>query len=723
MAGSSARRHPASVEFRLHSPDGTWRWINARVAPLRNPDGSIRKWVGMNVDVTERRAAEEALRQSAARQAFLVRLGDALRPLDDVRQICPVACTLLGEHLEVSRCTYADVDSDELLPCEGYANGVVSLAGLDSVNPFVAPLVQAQRQGEMLAISDVRTDPLFTDAEKAALLAADIAAFTSIPLLKEGRWVGSFSTHSARPRVWTQAEIELIREVAERVWTTLRQVRAETALREREERYRSLFESIDEGYLLAEVLYDAQGQPVDLLYHEANPAACRITGVGTYAGRRLLEIDPGFEPYWIEIWDRVARTGVPERLERYAAPLGQWYDFYVSRVGGGDGRLVAAVFQDITERKRADGALRQSEEKYRALFESIDEGLATLELIVDDNNKVVDYRFVQLNPALTRLTGLDLDILGKRVSQVLPNLEQEWFERLERVALTGEPERFELPVAVLNGWCEVNVSRIGAAGSRLVSTIYTNVTERKQAEAERERLVVAEAVAAERQALLKRIVRAQEEERAKVAHEVHDSFTQLAHAAAIHLDEAVELLPHSPERARPSAERGRDLARQAANEARRLIAGLRPEMLDFAGLPGAIQQEVDALRRAGWRADLEDGDLAGVRLDPETEITLYRVAQEALLNVRKHAGRTRVRVRLDRQNGSVRLEVRDWGRGFDPATVRPTADGEHVGLTGMRERMELLGGKLEVRSGPDHGTTVRATLPVLLDAQAASVLC
>jgi signal transduction histidine kinase len=221
-----------------------------------------------------------------------------------------------------------------------------------------------------------------------------------------------------------------------------------------------------------------------------------------------------------------------------------------------------------------------------------------------------------------------------------------------------------------------------------------------------------EVEAVERRALLKRIVRAQEEERARVAREVHDSITQLAHAAAIHLDNALDLLDGAVPPARAEVERARDLARRAADEARRLIAALRPEALDLRGLPGAIEQEVDALRTTGWRVDLDVSDVVGVRLDPESEITLYRVAQEALTNIRKHAGHARVRVRLTRQNGSVRLEVRDWGRGFDPRTVRPTPDGDHVGLTSMRERLELHGGKLEAVSGPDHGTIIRARLPV-----------
>ena len=265
----------------------------------------------------------------------------------------------------------------------------------------------------------------------------------------------------------------------------------------------------------------------------------------------------------------------------------------------------------------------------------------------------------------------------------------------------------------------LNVAPLEFGGKTAILGIIQDITDRKRAEAEREQLAVAEAVAAERQALLKRIVRAQEE-RARISREIHDSVTQLAHAAAIYLDDAVELLDDAPASARPAVARGRDLARQAALEARRLIAGLRPEMLDLAGLSGAIQQELDSLRQDGWQVALEDGGTGLGRLSAEVEITLFRVAQEALSNVRKHAGPTRVRIRLRRRSNRLEVEIRDWGRGFAPPDGPATSSGEHVGLTSMRERMDLLGGQLRIKSAPGRGTTVLAVLPLPPDSRIAA---
>jgi len=142
----------------------------------------------------------------------------------------------------------------------------------------------------------------------------------------------------------------------------------EAALRESDLRYRTLFETMDEGYLLADVIEDAHGNTVDVEYFQSNPAAIRMLG-SDLAGRRLRDVSPGYEDYWFEIFGRVARTGIGERLQRYAAPDRMWYDFYVFKPDPGNSasRRIAVVFQDISERKRTEEALREAESRLRFL--------------------------------------------------------------------------------------------------------------------------------------------------------------------------------------------------------------------------------------------------------------------------------------------------------------------------------------------------------------------
>ncbi|HYO84656.1 MAG TPA: PAS domain-containing protein, partial [Bryobacteraceae bacterium] len=142
---------------------------------------------------------------------------------------------------------------------------------------------------------------------------------------------------------------------------------AKRGLRESDETYRALFDSTDQGYFLAEVTFDEAGRPTDIFYLDANPAATRMVGQD-FTGRHLRDIDPRYESYWYEIFGRVARSGIGERSEQYAAPDQRWYDFFVFKLGGVGSSRVAVIFQDITQRKRADEKLRQSEERFRAFL-------------------------------------------------------------------------------------------------------------------------------------------------------------------------------------------------------------------------------------------------------------------------------------------------------------------------------------------------------------------
>jgi signal transduction histidine kinase len=147
-------------------------------------------------------------------------------------------------------------------------------------------------------------------------------------------------------------------------------------------------------------------------------------------------------------------------------------------------------------------------------------------------------------------------------------------------------------------------------------------------------------------------------------------------------------------------------------EARHVIEGLRPTVLDDFGLAAALRLMVEELREEGWPVAYEE-NLGSRRLSPEAETGLYRVAQEAISNARKHAGVGEARLKLALGKRDVRLEVEDRGRGFDPrAPRRAGGPGERVGLAGMRERIGLLGGELTIISGIGRGTSVVAEVPL-----------
>ncbi len=137
-----------------------------------------------------------------------------------------------------------------------------------------------------------------------------------------------------------------------------RERRAEQALRQSEAKYRSLFESIDEGFCIIEVLFEGE-EPVDYRFLDANPAFERHTGLRDAVGRRMRELAPAHEEDWYRIYGKVARTGEPVRFENPADALGRYYDVYAFRVGAPEERRVAILFNDITERKRAEGRLKE----------------------------------------------------------------------------------------------------------------------------------------------------------------------------------------------------------------------------------------------------------------------------------------------------------------------------------------------------------------------------
>jgi signal transduction histidine kinase len=212
--------------------------------------------------------------------------------------------------------------------------------------------------------------------------------------------------------------------------------------------------------------------------------------------------------------------------------------------------------------------------------------------------------------------------------------------------------------------------------------------------------------------LIRKTISAQEDERMRIARELHDETCQSLAALLMRFDAALAV--KDPEELRARISEARSLVDRALGEVHRMIFDLRPSVLDDLGLVPAIQWF--AARHLEPRGIAVRCELEGMasRLPPEIETALFRVAQEALTNVARHAGAEAVLIQIARRGDIVELEIEDDGNGFDPGLVAgPSPSGRGLGLMGMRERIELLGGSAQIESSPGHGTRLafRVALP------------
>jgi len=213
-------------------------------------------------------------------------------------------------------------------------------------------------------------------------------------------------------------------------------------------------------------------------------------------------------------------------------------------------------------------------------------------------------------------------------------------------------------------------------------------------------------VRASRDHFARSVIAAQEAERKRLAADIHDGISQRLVGLSFHLSAARDALGEDDAFAAEQLLCARELADLAGAEARSAIGGLRPPMLDDLGLADSVASLARTCPGVAVTTDIE----ADCDLPEHIQTALYRIAQEALQNVVKHARSGRVMVRLFTAPGAVLLQIRDDGQGFDPASPAPSDSG--LGLLGMRERAELFGGRLTVTSRPGDGTMVEASVPI-----------
>ncbi len=344
-----------------------------------------------------------------------------------------------------------------------------------------------------LAVNEAAIDHYeYSRSEFLSMTLRDIRPAEDIPALEESIWKDT--SYNEKPQIWrhrtkygrilyveiTSRNIEFEGRAASLVLAidVTNRIKAEDALKRSEAGYRSIVQGAPYG------IYRVNDAGQVLM---ANPALVAMLGCNSQ--REVLQLNTTNEIYWNPGEVRTALSTSERIRPNYETDWRRRDGQTITvRLAGRElpGEAGASpeyeVFvENITESKRGEQLLRESEENYRTLFDSMDEGFCTIEVLFNEKNEPVDYRFLDVNPAFEKHTGIQ-NARGKRMREIAPQHEEHWFATYGKIAVTGEPARFENVAAQLHRCYEVHAFRVGEPRERKVAIFFSDITERKQAE-------------------------------------------------------------------------------------------------------------------------------------------------------------------------------------------------------------------------------------------------
>jgi PAS domain S-box-containing protein len=741
MAMARPGHHPYGFEARFTRYDDAWRWMRVAVNPRFDADGTFLGYVGMSFDITETRDAIHALELQERRQSFLLGLTDRLRDLATPDDIMAEVERSLGAELGADRVGYGEVDQERgvVSMSRDWTAGMVSAQGQFSLNELGADLIKDLAEGRLIRIADVHEDDRTRDA-LGVFERLGTRALMRAPVIRGGRLRAFLYAHNATIREWTDAETELLQDVAGRTWTEIERARAEGAVRESEERFRAIADT-------APVLIWVTGQ--DRVREFVNQAYVAYDG-RTYEEARLADWRGVIH---VDDHDRIIQesiageaTGQPFSMEaRYLRHDGEyrWLKSFSRPRLDADGGVIGfvGVAFDVTDIREAQARLLESETRFRTVADS-----APVQMwMTDEAGRVVfanrryrtffnvrrDEDLEESWRAIMTANGLEAFYSG-----FLTALEQR--DRYENIMEVMHPQ-------MGRRWlrCE-GIPRFDGAGA-FQGYVGANidVTETRQAEDDLKRInelleervseALAEKAKAEADLMHAQRMEAVGRLTGGVAHDFNNLLTVVIGALDMMLrspDDAARQKKLG-EAALAAARRGEGLTHQLLAFSRR--QALRPEPLDLNGL---IRESEPLLRRAvgeavEFKLKLRRGG-ARVNVDPsQFEAALLNLvvnARDALgdrggkitvqtLSCTVHAGEVPELAAGD----YVCVTVSDNGSGIDPEvltrvfepffTTKAIGKGTGLGLSQVYGFARQSGGGARIASTLGRGTEIRLYLP------------
>jgi PAS domain S-box-containing protein len=439
-------------------------WVEHRIYPTTDGIAILM------ADISDRKCAELML----VEQKRLLELTAAGEPLSDcLAAVCAAVSNLsLGVRAcilptDTLRQQFPRSISSEFPPAFVLGLEEMSLDELES--GICAPSVDS---GRSVTCADIVNDEQQLRSWRDLCAANGILACHCAPILgADDRSVGALMLCFDRPRMPTEWEYQLAEFGTRIASIVFERDRVSLALRASEAKYRTLFESLDAGICICEMLFDENGRPDDYRFLEVNSLFGNLTGLTEATGKTARELIPNLEADWFELYGRVVQTGEPVRLENQSIAMNRWFDVNAFPTGAAHSNQFAVLFTNITDRKQIEQALQESEQKNRNILESISDAFFAL-----DENWLFTYVNGAAEIMLDRAPG---DLIGKNLWTEYPGLNGSGFERVYR--RTADERVADSLTAFYpdhDRWYEVRT--YPAANG--IAIYFQNVTDRKQAE-------------------------------------------------------------------------------------------------------------------------------------------------------------------------------------------------------------------------------------------------